>query len=464
MINATIHRCIRGMAAGVMAVLLWGCNPSEELLESKDPDIIDPIDVDSPDGAEAMRIGALDRFRDLTGGSESTWLFGGLLADEWATSSTFVQNDETDERRTKEDNSSIEGMLRDIYQTRLSANQAIAALQKWAPAGAVNIAEMYFARGYAELQLASDFCTGIPLSDGLVDPLLFGSPNSIAEVFGVALASLDTALQLAPSSASLTPAIRIARARVLLGLGQIPEAGAAVAGIATGFRYQHTFAVTSGSNTIWAQNPSSRRYSVGDSIEGNARDIPVLNNIPFFSAQDPRVPAAYTVNTLSGGRRDTVRSQDGLTFSRTTSIWGQETAVDVANGIDARLIEAEAALRANDPATMMTILNALRAAPQTLGTVTTPAMTPLQDPVNDQARLDLLFREKAFWTFGRGQRLGDMRRLIRTYGRAPNTVFPVGDHYRGGTYGDDIALPIATSERTNPNYQNFVRPTGAACN
>ena len=56
-----------------------------------------------------------------------------------------------------------------------------------------------------------------------------------------------------------------------------------------------------------------------------------------------------------------------------------------------------------------------------------------------------------------------MRRLVRIYGRGANTVFPVGDHYRGGTYGDDIALPIATSERTNPNFKDFERPVGAAC-
>ena len=457
--TTTILRCIRGLAAGAAAMVLWGCNPSEKLLEAKDPDIIDPTDVDSPDGAEALRVGTLDRFKDLTGGSESSWMFGGLLADEWSTSSTFVQNDETDERRTKEDNSSVEGMLRSIYRTRLSANQAIAALRTYAPTNTDNIAEMYFARGFAELQLGSDFCTGAPLSDGLADPLLYGSPSDINDVFEVAVASFDSALQLAPNTAALSPAIRIARARAQLALGQIAEAGATVAGIPNSFRYQHTFAQTSGSNTLWGQAASSRRYSVGDSVEGNARDFLVQNAIPFFSAADPRVPAEYTVSS----KGDTVRSQDGQTFSRTTSIWDQETPIDVANGIDARLIEAEAALRAGDAPGMLAILNALRDTSRTLGTVRTPVMAPLTDPGDDASRLDLLFREKAFWTFGRGQRLGDMRRLIRIYGRAPDTVFPVGDHYRGGTYGDDIALPVATSERTNPNYTNFTRPTGAAC-
>ena len=37
----------------------------------------------------------------------------------------------------------------------------------------------------------------------------------------------------------------------------------------------------------------------------------------------------------------------------------------------------------------------------------------------------LFFREKAFWTFGRGQRLNDLRRLMRQYGRTEDKVFPV---------------------------------------
>src|SRR5678815_146790 len=91
---------------------------------------------------------------------------------------------------------------------------------------------------------------------------------------------------------------------------------------------------------------------------------------------------------------------------------------------------------------MLSILNALRAAPLQItapsptatGTHpgwTTPVMTPLTDPGNATARVDQLFREKAFWQFGRGHRLGDLRRLIRDYGRAADgsDTFPVGVHF-----------------------------------
>ncbi len=80
-------------------------------------------------------------------------------------------------------------------------------------------------------------------------------------------------------------------------------------------------------------------------------------------------------------------------------------------------------------------------------------MGPLADPGTDASRVDLQFREKAFWTFSRGQRLGDMRRLITQYGRTEPNVFPQGVHYKGGTYGTDMNLPIVTDERNNPNFK-----------
>jgi hypothetical protein len=197
--------------------------------------------------------------------------------------------------------------------------------------------------------------------------------------------------------------------------------------------------------------PSQRRYLVGDSIEGNARNILVRNNLPFFSARDPRVPATFTV-TNSG--RDTTKSQDGSTLSRTTSLYARFSTLSVVNGIDARLVEAEAALQAGNVAGMMTILNTLRSTSQTLGAITVAAnaLPQLATPATRDAQINLLFREKAFWTYSRGQRLGDLRRLVRQYGRTQDNVFPVGTHYRGGTYGTDVNFAIPQEEETNKNF------------
>jgi hypothetical protein len=49
--------------------------------------------------------------------------------------------------------------------------------------------------------------------------------------------------------------------------------------------------------------------------------------------------------------------------------------------------------------------------------------------------------------------LGDLRRLVRQYGRAPGDVFPMGTHYKGGSYGSDVNLPVPADEQNNPNFE-----------
>lgn len=440
----------RGALLCSAALLVAGCQEANDrLLGVTDPDIINPQDIVNADGAIALGNGVISTFRSITGGGESTWLFGGLLADEWSTSSTFIQNDETDQRLVQEFNSSVTGMLRNLYRVRTRADEAVASLNQYSPTSRALIAEMYFARGFAEFTLGSDFCNGIPIGKTNVIPPDNGAPLSTQQVFQLAAASLDTAILFAngtdAASVLVNRAARIARGRVALALGDFTGAGAFVTGIPTTFAYQHTFSLATSTNTIWGQGLSARRYSVGDSVEGNARNIPVANALPFASARDPRLPV--TIPTTGA-----INGQDGLTYARTTTMWQQLTPVDVANGIDARLVEAEVALRAGNATGWLAILNALRAAPPKLGEIQPAAMPALTDPGTEAGRVSLHFREKAFWTFGRGQRLGDMRRLIRQYGRTEATVFPQGVHYKGGTYGGDVNLPVVTAERNNPNF------------
>ena len=457
-----------------------GCDRLKtSLLEAPDPDIINPSNVQSAAGAVAVRNGALSRLRlatvDCAGacgsGGESSWIFGGLLADEFATSSTFVQNDETDQRRIQTNNSTVNGALRALYRVRTSADQAIELLQKYRPTPTADIGEMYFARGFAELQLASDFCNGIPLTDGAGDAITYGLPLPVKDVFGAASASFDSAMALSTgtdaNSVTINRAARIGKARALLGMGLDNAAAAAalVKDIPTNFRYDVTASLTGGQNNLWGQTTSQNRTVISDSVEGSSRNILVANAIPFVSANDPRVPAKFRI---AANGKDTVKAQDGNTLVVTAdALWGQTSAVAIVHGIDARLIEAEAALKAGQPAQMMSILNTLRAtpiqitapSPTATGThpgYTTPVMPALADPGTQRGREDLLFREAAFWQFGRGVRLGNLRRLIRDYGRAPDgsDTFPVGQHYKGGTYGSDLNLPVTTDEQVgNPEFQ-----------
>ncbi len=63
--------------------------------------------------------------------------------------------------------------------------------------------------------------------------------------------------------------------------------------------------------------------------------------------------------------------------------------------------------------------------------------------------------KKAFWAFARGQRLGDLRRLIRQYSRTADHVFPSGQWFKapGSLYGSDVNMPITTDELNNPSFK-----------
>jgi hypothetical protein len=207
-------------------------------------------------------------------------------------------------------------------------------------------------------------------------------------------------------------------------------------------------------NGHWQVQHSTARMTVGDSfdiVDGHPNLI--KNALPFASLNDPRVPIVKGAATAS---------EDGLTPMYFSQLWAnRDDPIAMASGIDARLIEAEGKLQANDFAGMMTILNALRGTSQKIANITVPVMPALATtPATKDAAATLYFREKAFWTFGRGQRLSDLRRLMRQYGRTEDNVYPTGVYSfvgtASGTYGHDLSLPVSDSELPNPDFHGCI--------
>lgn len=441
------------MPAALSALLvLVACDRvHHDLLDAPDPDIIDPASVNTPEAAEALRIGALGRLRIITAGGEGAWMLGGLLTDEWKSGDTFSQRNETDQRLVQENNANVQTMYREIHRARTSAREALDALVKYKPTPSANLGQMYFVIAFAEMTLAETFCNGQPLSDASKGVVEYGPPLSNVEIYNLALQKLDSAINLSADTAafsvSVNRAARVAKARVLIDLGRFNDVAAVIPATAvpTEFQLTATFSLTAGSNQIWSLNTSAKRWVVGDSFDTGGR---ITNAIPFASAGDPRVPVTGT----STGTSAAGKSFDTATNFIFQKLWGRTDATPIVSGLDARLMEAEVRLQANDYAGMTGILNTLRGSAQNLGAVTTPVMPALAVPATRDAAIDQFFREKAFWTFGRGQRLGDLRRLVRQYSRAANTVFPTGQFFKGGTYGADTNFPATVDEQNNPNF------------
>jgi hypothetical protein len=401
----------------------------DSLTDVDAPDVVQPEQLDNAQGAEALTNGTL---AGLYGPFVTFAYNSGLMSDEFFLASAFTQFADVDYRTQSLTFTEYGPII--MHRTRTMATMAIDARRKYAPTPASRIGQLFAAKGFVELFLGETSCNGTPLSEVVNFQAEFGGPISSDSMLKRALASFDSALVFAADSPRVLNYIRIARGRTLVNLGRFADAATAVAAVPTSyvFNAELTTAVGGQSNTIW-QNMNTGGITVADREGGNG-----LN---FRSANDPRVPTQFI-------RRGTDGQTDAYLFSRFTSL---ASPIAMATGIEARLIEAEAALQANRNDTNPTgsgwlgILNSLRA------TAISPAMSALADPGSFDARVNLLFRERAFWLYATGHRMGDLRRLLRQYGRSQATTWPIGTYKAGVNYGTDIVFILTLSEQSNPN-------------
>jgi len=464
------HRpCSRKRALGsrapvtVMAfilILLTGCDP-DSLLEVTDTVNATPETLDNVAALPTLVAGAIGDFQvgySGDGVGDAYLSVSSLITDEFYAAGTFttrIATDQRDQFPTAQGNTS-DAAYRNLHRARRALRDATDAVRRLSETpNDPRVSELKALEGYTYLALGEGFCSGIPFSEtDRGAPGQFGQPLSTGQVFEAALGVFDEAL----SAPSPTPAARIGRARALLNLGRAAEAAQVVATVPTTYVYfvRHSANSTRQNNPLYTLQ-QNRRYGVSDSEGGNG--------LPFRSAGDPRVP--WTRNPAGG-----FDASFPMFDSRRYVAFG--THVPIATGVEARLIEAEALLLAGDPA-WLTRLNDLRSQVGPLMTGMFPhwasvvpgpnnpttTLAPLLDPGTAGSRLDLLYRERAFWLFNTGTRLGDMRRLVRVHGRASDTVFPVGT-FRASVFGNHVAFPVIFDEVNNPNYSiSLCDPTQA---
>src|SRR5438034_7218239 len=144
------HRARLKVALSAMfaAAALTACN-RDKILHVTDPDIINPSNLGSAEAAEALRVGALSRLSDVTGGlqgsgslNEGIFHFSGVVADEWRSTDTFVQRDEADSRSITTANTAMTLEARGLHRIRVAAIQAMASLREWKPDNISDVGQM----------------------------------------------------------------------------------------------------------------------------------------------------------------------------------------------------------------------------------------------------------------------------------------------------------------------------------
>lgn len=329
-----------------------------------------------------------------------------------------------------------------LWFARVNLQHARGALEKYsAQAPAAYLGELYALEGMVDVLLAEGYCSGIPLSRASYGQnFQYAAGSTTEEVLNVALALFDSALVFGQDSAPVATLARVGKARAFLNLNNFEAAAAAIASVATSDRYVFSYMAGNVETAHWTTGgPNSVApapyYRVGNREGWNGLDWLAST----AAKQDPRIP--MTTMTVDGVVQFTTPARQAKFISNTV------TQV-LADGIEARLIEAEVALRDGELKQWESILNTLRT------TAITPSIPEFTKDSTEGAtpaeRVNITFRERALWLYLTGHRQGDLRRLVRQYDRPVEQVFPWGAYTWPTTersqFGKGVLLEVPKSE------------------
>ena len=469
-----LSRNVRSLAAFVLVVAAVTACSVEEILDVDDIDVALPESVQDSAALPAVLGGAVGNFGSMYngGGDVNQVTLSGQISDEFINTETFPTRIEIDQRRQQyQSNGSLTAAFYAVQQARAAAELAADGFRTFAPT-APGLAEALNLAALTYIIMGENYCGAVPISRETSPGVFsYGAPLTTRQLFERAVEKADSALAVfaAGSTNANARTARIVKARALLNLDQFAAAAAAIegtAGVPTTFQYTYTHSELTGrqNNGTWGQVQNSGRFGVAN-VEG-------INGLPFRSEGDTVTTATVRDPRVANIRRPT---NNGLGFDGSTPMWWQlkypvrAAPSVIADGVEARLIEAEALLRGGDYPGALAMLNALNA-DASLRTLrgynrAPPVLTPV---VGFDAQVNQLMKERAYWLYLTSHRLGDLRRLSRPlgaaapeisgFGRGIETVFPTGAYHKSGTYGTDVNSPVPQAEDNNPQ---FVR---AACN
>jgi starch-binding outer membrane protein, SusD/RagB family len=459
------------IALALIALAAGACNPNAALR----PEERGVVTTVGPQSLPGLYIGALNDFEvawsgagdEANGGHEGNVGLSAIFTDELTAANldefTFRRN--LDNRIATPANTQLAGIFNDLSASRHSSENTAADFAQFEPKD-LGRAEMMSIEGYTYIIFAEMWCSGVPF--GELNPTngspIYGMPQTTGAMDTIALTKFDSASALAAADTSNTEILALSmlgRARVLLDLGQFTAAGAtadSVLAVDPALNYQLENSVNSPRqyNGIWQYVQSNNAWGVVNDKGGNGLD--------FISAQDPRI--LWVDSHQLGSLGQTASGNDTDYFQ--LKYPEKQSSATLASATEATLISAEVNLRAGQITQWASKLNSLRISSgltQTFydTTATTPTLVvdtiiqPLQaipadstTLASDSMRVEVHFREREFWLWLTGSRLGDLRRLLRQYNTAPwgtHYDFPLNEP------GTDIRFPVPVTETNNPNFK-----------
>ena len=446
----SLRRATRAAVLAALASTALAC--AQGLLDIDDVDVAGPTSVQTKAALPLLLNGAIGDVQGaLSGfGGDALITEAGLLTDELQFVETFPSRQELDQRNVQPANTTNTAIFRNLLRGWASAVRAQEAYARLDPTN-IGRAQAYNLEALSIVLAAETYCSGVPFSRLTeTGAAIYGEPMSRDAMLAWAEAAADSALTvLAPLGTGAPVAAQrslaaVIKGRALLDEGKFAEAAAAVPAsvVPTSFvfQFQHSDNTARQNNGIFALTFLDPRMSVADA-EG-------VNGLSYRADADPRVPQKRGSGT--GGEPSV--GFDGSPMYLQLRYPSRSANVTIASGVEARLIEAEAALQAGDATGSLLILNTLRLPPGTAGSGGVAGLAPLVDAGSFAGRANQLFKERAYWMWLTAHRLGDLRRLVRQYSRPADSVFPSGSYVKGGLYGADVNFPVPQDELNNPKF------------
>ncbi|WP_310571741.1 hypothetical protein [Gemmatimonas sp.] len=410
-----IQRAVSRTVVG-SALVLGAAACSDQFLTVTNPNVIDAATVDPASGSATLALSAQQNFATAYG-----WLamYGGWFTGEVNVSDTFPTRNEFGFRTISDLNGSLNTDVWAPISLAIASAKTVLDLDLPTPTTNINLARAATFRGFAILQMASDFCTGT-LSSGaeltttqLLDSASFWLTRGVD--VGKANASADG---IALSNAAL-----VGRARAKLQKGDNAGAAADAALVPSGFEYNMRYTDDANSRT----RLSNRLYQF-------SFDRGSISVAPWYRQNDPRVPSRAP-GSGTAGPQDAVPGG----FYQQAKFTGYASNIRLASKLEADYIAAEASANV---ATQLALIAARRSA---------NGLAAYAGATDAASVKTELYNQRAMEFFLEGKRVADFR-------RSPASVVSItaaGQPYFKPGYantGTQTCYPLPRAERdNNPN-------------
>lgn len=410
-----IQRAVTRTIVGTTLVL-GAAACSDEFLQVTNPNVIDAATVDPNTSAALLAASAQQNFAS---GFALLAVYSGWFTGEANVSDTFPTRNEFGFRTISDLNGSLQTEVWAPISLAAASAKTVLDLDLPNPTTNINLARAATFRGFAILQIASDFCTGT-LSSGpelttaqLLDSASFWFTRGYD--VGKANASADG---IALSNAAL-----VGRARVKLQKGDNAGASADAALVPSGFEY-----------TLRYTDDAGNRNRLGNRLYTFTFDRSSISVAPWYRQDDPRVP-------IRGPGVTVLNPQDAVPggFYQQTKFNSYAAPIRLASKLEADYIAAEASANTS---TQLALISARRSA---------NGKTPYDGATDAASVKTELFNQRALDFYLEGKRIADFRRSPASVA----SITPAGQPYFKPGYavtGTQTCYPLPRAERdNNPN-------------